>query len=170
MKNKEAVEAEIHRFIARLEWFKEELIWEPLFQPPPGGRPGYRRMAARLRAGKLESPNPELTAEEFADYLDLCVEQAELKRQLAKEVFAFADYLEKTINSALEELYEQCVATYKAAKLLADEHGPDSTYAKFCRIAQPIFRKMQAPHGGRGRSRGGASRGSRAAPSRANAV
>jgi hypothetical protein len=168
MKNQEAVEAAIHGFIARMEWYREELNPYPLFIPPPGGRPGYRRMAARLRAGKLESPHPELTAEEFADYLDLCVEQAELKQQLARELFAFADFLEKAIASALEDVYERCVATYKAAKVLAKEHGPDSCYAEFCRVAQPIFRKMQAPHGGRGRCRSRGARGSRPA-SRMNA-
>src|ERR1051326_3936347 len=152
-KEQEAVEAEIRRFIARLEWFKEELIWEPLFVPPPGGRSDYRRMAARLRAGKLPSPNPEITAEEFADYLDLCVDQAELRQQLVKEVYAFAEYVQTKLDETVSRVWEQCKDLYKVAKKMAEEQGPDSGAAEFCHLMQPLWRQSQGPHKGRARSR-----------------
>ena len=153
-REKEAAEAEIIRFTERLKWFQEELIFEPMFQPPPGGRPEYRRMAARLRAGKLPSPNPELTAEEFAEYLDLCVEQADLRQQFAKEVFAFAELLQTTIDERLSKIWEQCKDLYKVAKKMAEEQGPDSGAAEFCRLVQPVWRTTQGEHKGRGRKRG----------------
>lgn len=157
-KENETVEEKIIRFTERLKWFAEELILEePLFQPPPGGRADYRRMAARLRAGELESPNPELTAEEFADYLDLCVEQQELRQQFAKEAFAFAEFLQTTIDERLEKIWEQCKDLYKVAKKMAEEQGPDSGAAEFCRLVKPMWREVQGEHKGRSRNR--ASRG-----------
>lgn len=152
-KQKEAVEAEIIRFTERLKWYGEELIFEPMFQPPPGGRPDYRRMAARLRAGELPSPNPELTAEEFAEYLDLCVEQAELRKQFAKEVFAFAEFLQTTIDERLSKIWEQCQDLYKVAKKMAEEQGPESGAAEFCRLVKPMWRESQGEHKGRVRKR-----------------
>ena len=157
MNDNAAVEAEIKRYIARLEWFREELIFEPLFQPPPGGKAEYRRMAARLRSGALPSPHPELTAEEFADYLDLCVEQAELRQQFAKELFAFAEFLQTNIDERLQRVWEQCKDLYKVAKKMAEEQGPESGAAEFCRLVQPMWRETQGEHKGRGRKRSHAS-------------
>lgn len=152
-KEKEAVEAEIIRFTERLKWFREELIFEPMFQPPPGGRSDYRRMAARLRSGELPSPNPELTAEELADYLDLCVEQAELRRMFVKEVFAFAELLQTAIDERLQRVWDQCKDLYKEAKKMAEEQGPESGAAEFCRLVKPLWREVQGEHKGRSRRR-----------------
>lgn len=110
-------------------------------------------MAARLRAGELPSPNPELTAEEFADYLDLCVEQAELWKQFAKEVFAFAEFLQTTIDERLSKIWERVKDLYKVAKTMAEEQGPESGAAEFCRLVKPMWRETQGEHKGRARNR-----------------
>ena len=149
---REAIAAEVIRFTRRLEELKEQIVPGPMFWPPRGGNAGYRRMARRLRSGEIPSPNPDfISAEDLADYLDLCVEQKELWMTLAKESRAFAEWLTNALDDLVGEVWEQAKDLYKIAKKLAEEQGPESGAAKFCDDVQHLWRGTQGAHQGRSR-------------------
>jgi hypothetical protein len=151
---RDAITAEIIRFTRRLEELTEQVVPGPMFWPPRGGSAGYRRMARRLRSGELPSPDPDfISAEDLADYLDLCVEQKALWMTLAKESREFAEWLTNALDDLVGEVWEQAKDLYKVAKKMAEVQGPESGPAKFCKDVQNIWRETQGEHKGRSRRR-----------------
>lgn len=127
-----------------------QLSPEPVPLPPNQCRALYRRRAARLRSGEMESPFPDVPAEAVAQVYELSVRQGELMRAIQKQLLTMGRELAATVAGEIAELREHNLAVFHELKRLAKEADPDSPIAQETLRLKRAWRKET----GRGRRRG----------------
>jgi hypothetical protein len=116
-------------------------LTEPLPLPPQRGHARFRRTAARLRAGEVQSPDPEVPAEELAASLEESVQQAEILKAIQRQLLTMGRDLAATVAGEIAELRELNLAAFHELKRLAKDADPDSPIAQEARRLQRAWRK-----------------------------